>query len=178
MESLPSPPRPRPRMWLHAALGVATLFTLAYSGWRWESEGAEPGWDLFRPDLRRGLPYALWMLLILGAHEMGHYLACVHYKVPATLPFLLPGPPPFGTFGAVIRIRGWIPHRRALFDIAVAGPLCGFAVALPVLIAGVLQAEPWTGPIPADGIAFGSSLLVHGLHEALVPRRAAPPGTG
>ena len=35
------------------------------------------------------------------AHEMGHYLACVHYDVDATLPFFLPSPVPVtGTFGA------------------------------------------------------------------------------
>ena len=70
---------------------------------------------------------------IFLAHEMGHYLACVRYRVDATLPFFIPAPTLAGTFGAVIRIRSVIPNRRALFDIGVAGPLAGFVVAVPVL---------------------------------------------
>jgi membrane-associated protease RseP (regulator of RpoE activity) len=86
---------------------------------------------------------------ILGAHETGHYLACRHYRIPATLPFFLPGIPPLGSFGAVIRIRGVIPNRRALFDVAAAGPIAGFLVALPVLVAGILRAEPYA-PLPGE----------------------------
>ena len=87
------------------------------------------------------LTIALLLLLILGAHEMGHFLACRYYRVPATLPFFIPGIPLLiGTFGAVIRIRGPIPSRRALFDIAAAGPIAGFVVALPILYAGLASA--------------------------------------
>ncbi|HSD26671.1 MAG TPA: site-2 protease family protein [Vicinamibacteria bacterium] len=80
---------------------------------------------------------------ILFAHEMGHYLACRYYGVDATLPFFIPAPGIglVGTLGAFIRIRGPIPHRRALFDIGIAGPLAGFAVCLPVLWLGVTEAQ-------------------------------------
>ncbi|MBV1862093.1 MAG: DUF3341 domain-containing protein, partial [Nannocystaceae bacterium] len=44
--------------------------------------------------------------LILGAHEMGHYLACRYYRIPATLPFFIPGIPPLGSFGAVFGMLG------------------------------------------------------------------------
>ena len=109
---------------------------------------------------------AVGTLSILIAHEMGHYLACRYYRVDATLPFLIPSPwiplgpglwgplSPFGTFGAVIRIRSRIPHRRALFDIGIAGPLAGFAVCLPVLVLGIQEAR-W---IPNDS-ALGGRLL-------------------
>ena len=83
---------------------------------------------------------ALALLSILIAHEMGHYVACRLYGVDATLPFFIPFPSIVGTLGAFIRIRGPIPHRRALFDIGIAGPLAGFAVCLPVLALGVLEA--------------------------------------
>src|SRR5262245_22725150 len=50
-----------------------------------------------------GFPYAFTLILILGAHEMGHYVACRIYGIDATLPFFIPAPPiPIGTFGAVI----------------------------------------------------------------------------
>ena len=65
------------------------------------------------PGLFAGLPFSLTLLTILMAHEMGHYLACVYYRVDATLPFFLPSPMPVtGTFGAFIRIRSPIPSKR------------------------------------------------------------------
>ena len=83
------------------------------------------------------------VLAILGAHEWGHYAACRYYDVDATLPWFLPAPLPLtGTLGAFIRLREPIPHARALFDIAVAGPLAGFVVAVPLLVAGV-AARGW-----------------------------------
>jgi membrane-associated protease RseP (regulator of RpoE activity) len=102
-----------------------------------------------------GLPYAFLVLLVLGAHEMGHYLACRRYGIPATLPFFIPGPPPLGSMGAVIRIRGIIPSRKALFDIAAAGPIAGFSIALPLLIAGVISAEPYIPSPSTEDSAIG-----------------------
>jgi membrane-associated protease RseP (regulator of RpoE activity) len=133
-----------------------TVFTLALAGgyfWAADVEALEAAsrispWHLLEQLLVDGAPYAFWVLLILGSHEMGHYLACRYYRIPATLPFFIPGPPPIGSFGAVIRIRGAIPHRRALFDVAAAGPIAGFLVALPVLTWGLLAAEPF---VPAPG---------------------------
>jgi len=116
-----------------------------------------------------GLLLALSLLLILAAHEFGHYFACRHYGVRATLPFFLPAPPfpitPFGTFGAVIKIKEPIRSRRALFDIGVAGPLAGFALALPASFIGLLLAQP---DIPRSGPTFNDPLLfkilIHLLH--------------
>lgn len=114
--------------------------------WFWSSTGPAVTslWELISPAvLLHGLPYAFLVILILGAHEMGHYVACRYYGVRATLPFFIPGIPiPIGTFGAVIRIRSPIPSRKALFDIAAAGPIAGFAIALPVLAIGVALAHP------------------------------------
>jgi membrane-associated protease RseP (regulator of RpoE activity) len=105
-------------------------------------------------DVGAGLRLAAAVMSILLAHEMGHYLACRYYGVSATLPFFLPAPiinPLVGTFGAVIRIQSPFPHRRALFDIGIAGPLAGFAVCLPVLVLGLLEAQV----VPRDPSAFG-----------------------
>ena len=86
-----------------------------------------------------GLWYSLTILAILGAHEFGHYFACVRYRVNATLPYFIPMPPPVltGTLGAFIRIRQPIRTKRVLFDIGIAGPLAGFVVAVPALFIGV-----------------------------------------
>ena len=159
-------PRPARRA-LPFALFGATVYTLTHAGWAFWSDGSPGMADTWRsfffpPALAHGLPYALSAIAILGAHEMGHYLACRYYGVRATPPFFLPAlslphVPLFGTFGAFIRIRGPIPSRRALFDIAAAGPLAGFAVALPVLTAGILVAAP--APATPDGGGLGHNLL-------------------
>lgn len=158
---------PRRRAWIHAVLLIATFATASTAGsWFWEGTLR----------VSAGIPYATLLLLILGAHEMGHYLACRFYGVSATLPFFIPGPPLLiGTFGAVIRIRGPIPTRRALFDIAAAGPLAGFIVALPVLIVGVARAveipvRPETTGLSVNAplISMALERLFHGAAELQV----------
>jgi membrane-associated protease RseP (regulator of RpoE activity) len=107
--------------------------------------------------LAKGLLFTFTLLMILGAHELGHYFACRHYGIRATLPFFIPAPPTitlFGTFGAVIKIKEPIRSRRALFDIGIAGPLAGFAFAVPAAVVGLIFATP--AP-PAAVAAAGSS---------------------
>lgn len=91
--------------------------------------------------LRLGLSFSVPVLLILLSHEMGHYLACRYYRLPATLPYFLPLPLMLGTLGAFIRIRAPLRNRRELFDVGIAGPLAGFAVLVPFLIYGVAHSE-------------------------------------
>jgi membrane-associated protease RseP (regulator of RpoE activity) len=89
-----------------------------------------------------GFIYSLAILSILVAHETGHYLASRKYGVPSSLPYFIPFPlPPFGTLGAVIRTKGTIPNRKALFDIGSWGPLCGLALAIPAVVMGFLLSE-------------------------------------
>ena len=120
-----------------------------------------------------GLAFSLPVLGILGAHELGHYLACRYYDVDATLPWFLPAPLPLtGTLGAFIRLREPIPNARALFDIAVAGPLAGFVVAVPLLVAGIAASK--IIPLPGDGggLVLGDPLLfrlIERLHWGAIP---------
>src|SRR5437667_7058914 len=146
---------PKPRYALHAMLFLATIFTTLVVGARMEfnflhnlpvfslNDDALPlfpvRWALAQPSrLLLGIPFASTLMLILLAHEMGHYLCCRYYGVYASLPYFIPAPTLIGTLGAFIRIRSRIPSRRALFDIGVAGPIAGFVVALPALVWGTL----------------------------------------
>jgi membrane-associated protease RseP (regulator of RpoE activity) len=84
--------------------------------------------------LTDGLLFTLTLLAILSAHEFGHYFACRHYGIRATLPFFIPAPPTInllGTFGAVIKIKEPIRSRRALFDIGIAGRSRGSRLLCP-----------------------------------------------
>ena len=112
--------------------------------------------------LAEALTFATALLVILTAHEMGHYLACRHYGVDATLPFFIPAPPLFlaGTFGAFIKMKSPIPSRRALFDIGLAGPLAGFIALLPMAVVGVLRLETTVIPEGTPGIIFSDPLLI------------------
>lgn len=116
--------------------------------------------------LASGLLFTFTLLTILGAHELGHYFACRHYGIRATLPFFIPAPPlitPFGTFGAVIKIKEPITSRRALFDIGIAGPLAGFAFALPAAVVGLMFATPVSPSVvsAANGIpVYNDPVLV------------------
>jgi membrane-associated protease RseP (regulator of RpoE activity) len=83
--------------------------------------------------LWQGLPYSVGIILILGCHELSHYLAARAYGIRSSLPYFIPVPFFLGTFGAFIQMKSPVPHRRALFDVAIAGPLGGLVVALPLL---------------------------------------------
>ncbi len=100
----------------------------------------------------RGLWYSATILAILGAHEFGHYYACRYYRVDASLPYFLPAPFLTGTLGAVISIRQQIPTKRMLFDIGVAGPIAGFAVAVPALFLGLGMSRVLLLPEDVGGI--------------------------
>ena len=112
-----------------------------------------PGW------LVSGAPFAVTLLAILGVHEFGHYFTARYYGAAVSLPYFIPAPMLFGTFGAIIRMRSPARDRNALFDIAAAGPLAGLLVAIPALILGLL----WSRVVPATGDpsfgGFGYSLF-------------------
>jgi membrane-associated protease RseP (regulator of RpoE activity) len=118
------------------------------------------------------------LMAILLSHEFGHYVAARIHKVDASLPFFIPLPilSPFGTMGAVIRMRSVIPTRRALLDIGASGPLAGMVVAIPLYAWGVSHSRV----IAIDGSAgatvqLGESLLSRLLDHGFAP--ATPPGT-
>ena len=106
-----------------------------------------------------GAWYSVTILTILGTHEFGHYFACRHYGVDASLPYFLPAPFITGTVGAAIRIRSMIPTKPVLFDIGAAGPIAGFAVAVPALMIGLSLSR--IVPLPNDfvGLELGEPLL-------------------
>lgn len=107
--------------------------------------------------LLQGVFFSTSLLLILGIHELGHYLAARAYGVSVSLPYFVPLPVwPMGTMGAIIRMRSPIPNRKVLFDIGVAGPLLGLCLALPILLIGL-----YLSPVqPLSGVAWqeGNSL--------------------
>ena len=131
---------------------VSTLATAAY----FYAETAEQATQIWR-----GWPFSLSIMLILGAHELGHYFAARYHKVAVTLPYFIPLPiiSPIGTMGAVIRMKAPIKNKRALFDIGVAGPLAGLVFAIPLLIYGLMTSE--VGAMSSIGLLEGNSILYY-----------------
>lgn len=122
-----------------------------------------------RTSLCDGAQFAGALLTILVAHELGHYIAARIHKVETSLPFFIPMPivSPFGTMGAVIRMRGTIPTRRALFDIGAAGPLAGLVFALPIYAWGIAHSRVVS--VSGGGIELGESVLIRGLDYLFGP---------
>jgi len=128
--------------------------------------------------LLEGIPFAFTLLLILGIHEMGHYAAGRFHRTAVTLPYFIPMPPfgalPLGTLGAFIQMRSPIPHRRALFDIGVAGPLAGLVVAIGAYMIGLSSATVEHG---SRGLTLGRSIFTQFLIGLFQPE-ALQPGFG
>ncbi|OYW13675.1 MAG: peptidase M50, partial [Planctomycetales bacterium 12-60-4] len=136
------------RPWVNGLLFALTIITTTWAG------AAHQGVNLLLEPGRFavGLPYALGLLLILGVHELGHYFMARRHQIEVTLPFFIPVPFALGTFGAFIQMRSPVENRRSLFDVAIAGPLAGLAIAIPALLIGLrssviinVAAEPATG---------------------------------
>ncbi|OPY79541.1 MAG: Peptidase family M50 [Syntrophorhabdus sp. PtaU1.Bin153] len=114
--------------------------------------------------------YSASLMTILLSHEMGHYVMSRKYGVPATLPYFIPLPmPPFGTLGAIIRMKGIILNKRALFDIGVAGPLSGFVVSIPFIVLGIRFSEiQHTAGSNLPFLQLGDPLLFRILQKVLI----------
>jgi membrane-associated protease RseP (regulator of RpoE activity) len=121
-----------------------------------------------------GVIFMLCLIGILFTHEMGHFLATVRYRVPASYPFFLPLPivSPIGTLGAVIAMDGTRADRKEIFDIGIAGPLAGLVVAVPILWIGVLRID-FTQP-EYGLFALDSPLLVSWMIGLIGPEGYTP----
>jgi membrane-associated protease RseP (regulator of RpoE activity) len=172
----------RPRWWLHVLLLAATFVTTSVMGAEFAFDyrfnrpidfvNALNGYAelLHHPTLLLfGLPFSLTLMIILLAHELGHYLTCRFHRIEATPPFFIPFPVPIGTFGAFIRITAPIYTRSALFDIAIAGPLAGFVLLVPALAVGIAYSKIIPGIANQGEIVFGVPLIVHLLEAAIFP---------
>jgi membrane-associated protease RseP (regulator of RpoE activity) len=139
---------------LNVALFLITLVTVFMAGAVFLP--AKTLWEM----ARNGLEFTAALMGILVCHEAGHYIAARRRHIETSLPYFIPAPPfisYFGTFGAVILMRGRIRSRNALIEVGAAGPLAGMAVAVPLLFIGLADCP--IGPIPSEGFIEGQSLL-------------------
>ena len=195
-QSAPSPAPGRRRVsffakdrpWINIVLFVLTLGSVFLVGTSWglnylyaEKFAADPN---FRPEsgffqdsrlIFLSAVYAIVLMAILLAHELGHYLTCRRYGLSATLPFFIPAPSLIGTLGAFIKIRSPVNLKRRLFDIGAAGPLAGFVLAVPALFAGLAMSKIVPAIPHEEAIVFGEPLLLR--LGGLLFLKSAGPGT-
>ena len=178
------PARKPRRLWLAVLLFAVTFFTCLAAGRQFAiafANGQAASLDEFAVSLKllykdptalaTGFPFALALMTILLAHELGHYFACKHHGIRASYPYFIPAPTLIGTLGAFILMRSPIRSRRALFDVGASGPLVGFAVALPILLYGVLHSRivPAITSENAD-VVFGVPLALRLFAHHYFPR--------
>jgi len=165
-------------VFVNIILFILTFVSTTFAGAAWV--GKDP-FEL--KNFKYGLTYSILILIFLSCHEFGHYFAAKIHKVKVTLPFYIPFPllflNPFGTMGAVIRMKSPAPSRKALFDIGIAGPVAGFIAAVAMLIYGMTHLPPFdyiytihpeyiTTGIPLSGsLSFGQTLIFWGLTKIL-----------
>lgn len=150
-------------------LFIATVFTTTLAGVFWANQDPYQLYNFYS-----GLTYSILLLTVISAHEFGHYFAARYHKVDVTLPFYIPFPflflNPFGTMGAVIKMKSRVQSRKALFDIGIAGPIAGWIATMIILFYGYLTLPPMdyiyqihpeyvnTG-IPTTGFTFGYNII-------------------
>ena len=142
----PIPPKPPGLNWrTPLLLYVATWLSVTWAG---------------------GFPFACCVMAILTCHELGHYIQTRRYRIRSSLPYFIPLPIGFfGTMGAIIKMDGHIPNRRALFDIGISGPLAGLVPTLIFCVIGTQQAL--VGPIVGNTLQFGDPLLMQWLSHLI-----------
>ncbi|MCE9546554.1 MAG: site-2 protease family protein [Planctomycetia bacterium] len=192
------PPRKR-RFWLPLGLFVVTCLTTFLAGcYHWypvfvgqpapverpngsyvrdsrDEPAAFTASMLIRRNWRDGLIYMSCVMGVLLMHEMGHFLMTIRHRIPASYPFFIPLPLMLtGTMGAVIGMEGSRANRKEVFDVGLAGPLAGLLLTIPLIVIGLMIAEP--SAVEPDRPTFNSPLIVRLLSPMLVDATRVPDG--
>ncbi|MGF1519658.1 MAG: site-2 protease family protein [Nodosilinea sp.] len=149
------PAQTTPTQWaLAGVLAIATVFTSLEAG------AILQGFDLLEDfsRWRAALPFLVALLVILIAHEAGHWVAARRYGVRLSPPFFIPAWQ-IGAFGSLTRFESLLPNRSVLFDIALAGPAAGGIVSLAMLVGGLLLSHPGSAFQIPSGFFQGSVLI-------------------
>ncbi|MDF3821441.1 site-2 protease family protein [Leptospira sp. 96542] len=143
-------------------LFCVTIFTLTFSEILF-NEAVPQTLENYKLTFFQNWPYSISLILILFAHEMGHYLPARWYGVKASLPYFIPFPfGPIGTMGAVIQIKEPIPNKKILFDIGVGGPAASLFLSAIVWMVGISLSDIIHLPPDFDRsrfLFFGDSLF-------------------
>lgn len=151
---IPKSEKKESKKWVNLLLLIVTFLTTLSAGAF--LEGVNPFISL--TNLFKGLPFSISIMVILGSHELGHYVMAIKNNVDATLPYFIPAPHIIGTFGAIIKMKSPIRDKNALVEIGAAGPIVGFVFSTIAILIGLSLSE--VGTVPAsEGLLLGDSIL-------------------
>jgi len=140
------------RRTINLALFIATVVSVTVAGYLlWTGAFGGPLYQQLNQIISPGAnayveagAFAAGLMAIIGLHEFGHKAATRHHHLDATLPYFIPGPPPIGTFGALIALKGPPANRDQLFDLGLSGPVVGFLVTIVVTMLAMFFGSPLT----------------------------------
>lgn len=166
---------PDSQWWINLVLFILTVISTLFAGSSYGANSIQESLMLWR-----GWEFSLSIMLILGAHELGHYFAARYHKVPVTLPYFIPLPliSFIGTLGAFIRLKAPVRNRRALLDVGVAGPLAGMIFAIPILFYGLATSELdiIAAPPPGQSILLEGNSILYVLIKYIIFGQILPTG--
>ncbi|MGD0282276.1 MAG: site-2 protease family protein [Dissulfurispiraceae bacterium] len=144
--------------YIHIVLFILTFLSTLSAG------ALQQGINIIKSPGRiiEGLPFAGTLMTILLCHELSHYIASKMNHTKATLPYFIPAPSIFGTFGAFIKMKSPIITRKALIDIGASGPIAGFIISVAACIIGLSISKVIPLPPAAAGegsLSLGDSIL-------------------
>ncbi|NOZ50857.1 MAG: site-2 protease family protein [Chloroflexi bacterium] len=144
-------PQARPNYRLAVILFIATLASVFITF------GLKPDRTI---DWGGGLSYALPLMTILLAHELGHFFVARRNHIQVSPPYFIPLPIiSLGTLGAVIMMLAPPKNRRNLLQMAAAGPIAGLIFALPILWIGLSHSPVQALPVGHSYLMEGNSIL-------------------
>ncbi|MEO0293094.1 MAG: site-2 protease family protein [candidate division WOR-3 bacterium] len=153
---IPLPEKKERKDWINFLLLIMTFITTLIAGaLQLEVNPFSPIFNIIK-----GIPFSLSIMLIIGSHELGHYLLARKNNVDASLPYFIPAPHLIGTFGAIIKMRSPIKDRNSLIEIGAGGPIIGFIVSTIVLLIGLHLSEPVSISDYKGGLTLGDSILI------------------
>src|SRR5208337_4330939 len=140
--------------YLHIVLFILTFLSTLSAG------ALQQGINIIKSPGRiiEGLPFAGTLMTILLCHELSHYVASRKNHTIATLPYFIPAPSIFGTFGAFIKMKSPIMTRSALVDIGASGPIAGFIISVAACMIGLNLSKVIMLPQGGGTLSLGDSL--------------------
>ncbi len=160
----PKPEKRESKKWINVLLLMLTFLTTLMAGTY--QQGVNPLVPI--TNLLMGLPFSISIMLILGSHELGHYITARRNNVDATLPYFIPAPHMLGTFGAVIKMKSPIRDKNSLVEIGAAGPIVGFIFSTIIILIG-LSLSKVVDVSGNQGMILGDSILIKLLTKLYFP---------